>query len=96
MLTHPLFPDPDRNLLKPTPVPTSTPTRRGRLQVTVCDVSRLDPSLIQAEGLFCILALGGGMLNHSIFIYVYRIDRLPRRLMHNVLVIARDRQLSVD
>ncbi|XP_046641767.1 PDZ domain-containing protein 8-like isoform X2 [Daphnia pulicaria] len=57
MLTHPLFPDPDRYLLKPTPAPTSTPTRRGRLQVNVCDVSRLDPSLIQAEGLFCILAL---------------------------------------
>ena len=71
MLTHPLFPDPDRNLLKPTPVPTSTPTRRGRLQVTVCDVSRLDPSLIQAEGLFCILALGGGVLQSTQFLSTY-------------------------
>ena len=71
MLTHPLLPDPDRNLLKPTPVPTSTPTRRGRLQVTVCDVSRLDPSLIQAEGLFCILALGGGVLQSTQFLSTY-------------------------
>lgn len=58
MMTHPIFPDPDRDLLKPTPAPTSVPTRRGTLRVTVSRISRLDPALLNADGLFCILALG--------------------------------------
>lgn len=58
MLTHPLFPDPDHAIMRPVPAATSRPIRKGRLQVTVMDVTRLDPSLIQAEGIFCILALG--------------------------------------
>lgn len=58
MMTHPIFPDPDRDLLKPTPAPTSVPVRRGVLKVTVGRISRLDPVLLNADGLFCILALG--------------------------------------
>ncbi|XP_045024455.1 PDZ domain-containing protein 8-like isoform X1 [Daphnia magna] len=57
MLTHPLFPDPDHAIMRPVPAATSRPIRKGRLQVTVMDVTRLDPSLIQAEGIFSILAL---------------------------------------
>ena len=67
MLTHPIFPDPDRYLLRPTPASTSTRLRPGRLQVTVCDVSRLDLSLIQAQGLFCILALGNNLDGRKLY-----------------------------
>ena len=57
MMTHPLFPDLDHSLTRPSPTSVRS-VRAGRLQVNVCDISRLDLSLFQADGLFCIVGLG--------------------------------------
>ena len=44
MMTHPIFPDPDRDLLKPTPAPTSEPTQpSGGLSDAVAKPSTAPP-----------------------------------------------------
>ena len=59
MRHRPFFPHPNHLLLPPASPPTSelAAVRRGSLEVTVLDVSRLNP-LLQGDGVYCIMALG--------------------------------------
>lgn len=53
---RPFWPIPDHILLPPPAKVTST-VRKGSLEVTVLEVSRLNPSLL-GDGMYCTLAIG--------------------------------------
>lgn len=69
MRHRPFFPHPSQ-LLLPIPAaaaaPVLNPIRRGSLEVTVLNVTRLNP-LLQGDGVYCTMALGMFTLFFSCF-----------------------------